>query len=340
MKTARVIGIAVAILSLAATVAGAGTSTRLGTSGAGELRLPVGAHSVALAGANNAAVTGAEAMFYNPAGMAASTNKTEVMFSYTQYIADMNLNYFAVSQEMGNFGHLGMSVKVLSIGDIPLTTETAPDGTGEVFSPTFSTLGLTYARQMTDRVNFGGTVYYVSEKVLQTASSGVAFDFGFQYDTGVRGVKFGFTMKNFGPSQEFSGSDFERNLHLGTDDPQAGTETVALGSAEFELPSSFTAGASIPLVQGVSNLTLHGLYSSNSFGVDDGRAGLEWSYRKDISIRGGYKYSSDDNDLFGLSYGAGLRVPLGNSNLWVDYAGQTVSDFFDDVQHVSVSFTF
>lgn len=340
MKTAKVIGIAVAILSLAATIAGAGTETRLGTSGASELRLPVGAHSVALAGANNASVTGAEAMFYNPAGMAGSPNKTEVLFSNTQYIADMKVNYFAVSQQMGGFGSLGLSVKVLSIGDIPLTTEIAPEGTGELFSPTFSTMGLTYARQMTDRVNFGGTVYYVAERVLQTTSSGVAFDFGFQYDTGVRGVRFGFTMKNFGPAQEFSGSDFERNLRLGTDDPQAGNRTVALSSAQFELPSSFTAGATLPLVQGVTTLTAHALYSSNSFGVDDGRAGLEWAWRKDIALRGGYKYSSDKNDLFGLSYGAGLRVPLGGSNLWVDYAGQQVSDFFDDVQHLSVSFTF
>ncbi len=340
MKTLRVIGIAIAILSLAATFAGAGTETRLGTSGASELRIPVGVRGIALGGADIASVTGAEAMFYNPAGIAGTENKTELQFSNTQYIADMKLNYFAVSQNLGNLGFVGFSAKVLSIGDITYTTETAPDGTGEVFSPTFSTLGLTYARAMTDRVNFGGTIYYVAERILQETAAGVAFDFGFQYDTGYRGAKLGLSMKNFGPAQNFTGSDFERNLRLPEDDPQAGNRTVALGTAEYELPSYFTAGASLPLVQGTNTLTAHVLYASNSFGVDDGRIGVEWSWRGDVSLRAGYKLTSSDDDLFDVSYGAGFRVPVGSSHLTVDYAGQRVSDFFDDVQHVGVGFTF
>ena len=120
--------------------------------------------------------------------MAATEANTEVVFSHTAYIADINLNYFALAHSFGNLGFVGLSAKVLSIGDIPRTTETAPDGTGEIFSPTFATLGATYSRRMTDRVNFGGTVYYLSEKILQETATGVAFDFGFQYDAGYRGL--------------------------------------------------------------------------------------------------------------------------------------------------------
>jgi hypothetical protein len=143
-------GVALAILVVHAGLAAAGTETRLGTGGAPELRLPVGARSIALAGADLGSVSGVEAIYYNPAGLAATDSRTEVAFSYTKYIADMNLNYFGVATTLGDWGMLGVSVKVLSIGDIVQTTETAPDGNGNTFSPTYSTLGLTYAKRMTD----------------------------------------------------------------------------------------------------------------------------------------------------------------------------------------------
>jgi hypothetical protein len=333
-------GIVVAAVALHAGMAWAGTDTRLGTGGGSELRIPVGAKSVALAWSNVGSSTGAEALFSNPAGLASAEHKTEVLFSHAAYIANMNLEYVAIAQQMGGFGAIGFSAKVLSVGDIVVTTEAAPDGTGQTINPTFATLGFTYAKQLTDRVNFGGTLYYISETVMQTSSSGAAFDFGFQYDTGYKGIRLGAAMKNFGPSQAFSGSDFERNLHLPEDDPQAANRTVALGSAEYELPSLFAGGLSWPVLQGVNTVTVHGLYQSNSFGVDEGRFGAEYGWRKTLALRVGYKYTTSDNELFGLTYGLGLRVPLGSANVYVDYAGQQVSDFFDDVQHIGVTLTF
>lgn len=334
------------ILLIPAGVAWAGSEGRIGTGGGSELRLPVGARTVGLAGANIGAITGAEALFYNPAGLAATEAGTEVVFSYAQWLDDMDLNYVAIAQKMGGFGSIGFSAKVLSIGDIPFTSETAPDGNGEIFSPTFSTLGITYAKTLTDRVSFGATVSYISERVLQTAANGVAFDFGFQYDTGFNGIRLGMTMKNYGPPQEFGGSDFERNQQLTGDNPQAAPHTVGLTSAEFELPSAFASAASWPVVRGVNNLTVHALYQSNSYDVDEFRAAAEFGWRKDFALRVGYLYNShqsdeDETSLFGLSYGAGVRVPIGAaSSMYVDYAGQSVSDFFDDVQHVGVTFTF
>ena len=332
--------ILMAALVLHAGHAWAGTEERLGTGGSSELRIPVGARSVAMAWANLGSVAGVDALFSNPAGLAGTDNRTEVLFSYARYIADMNLNYVAIGQKVGDFGSLGFSAKVLGVGDIIRTTETAPDGTGDIFSPTFSTLGLTYAKALTDRVNFGGTVYYIAESILQTNSNGVAFDFGFQYDTGFRGIRLGAAMKNFGGSQEFGGADFESNQHLPGDDPQAANRTLALTSAEYELPSLFAGGASWPVVRGIHNVTLHGLYQSNSFNVDEFRLGGEYRWRTDFSVRLGYKASSNSDELFDFSYGAGLRVPFGGSNMYVDYAGQRVSNFFDDVQHISVEFTF
>ena len=148
-------------------------------------------------------------------------------------------------------------------------------------------------------------------------------------------------MRNVGPNMEFKGTDFDRLQLLPTDDPQAASRNLSLSSAEFELPTTFQFGMSYPVTRGPEGtVTIHGLYMSNSFAVDEGRVGAEWGYKKMFALRGGYKITSNSDDLFGFSYGVGLRVPLGGSNLWVDYAGQTVSDFFDDVQHVSATFQF
>jgi hypothetical protein len=341
MKTIRRIALAIVIVMTAVTPALAGSPERLGTSGADELRLPVGVRSVGLGGADAAAVIGVEALYYNPAGIALGKANTEVMFSYSRLIADMDLNYVAVTQKMGGFGTLGLSVKALSIGDIERTTETAPDGTGEIFSPTFATIGLSYGREVTDRVSFGGTLTYVNESILQESAHGIAFDLGFQYDTDFRGMRFGLAMKNVGPSLDFTGSDFERLQQVSGDDPNAAKRALSSGSAAFELPSWFQFGVSYPALtspQGV--LTLHGLYASNSFMVDEGRVGAEYTYRHDYAIRGGYKLTTDGSDLYGFSYGAGLRLAVGSSHMWLDYAGQSVSDFFDDVQHVALTFQF
>lgn len=337
--------IAAGLVIFQAGAAWAGSETRLGTGGGSELRLPVGARTMGVFGSNVGSVSGAEALFYNPAGMVATEAGTEVTFSYARWLADMNLNYVALAQKMGNFGSLGFSAKVLSVGDIIYTSETAPEGNGDVFSPTFSTLGLTYGKALTDRVNFGATVYYINEKVMQTTAAGVAFDFGFQYDTGFQGMKLGLSMKNFGPPQAFSGSDFERNQVLDEDDPQAAPHNASLLTSEFELPSSFSGAVSWPVIRGVNNFTLHGLYQSNSYDVDELRVGAEFGWRKDFALRAGYVYNShqaddDETSLFGLAYGAGVRVPMGSSSMYVDYAGQSVSDFFDDVHHIGVSFLF
>jgi hypothetical protein len=234
-----------------------------------------------------------------------------------------------------------VSAKVLSIGDIIQTTETAPDGTGATFSPTFSVIGLTYGKAMTDRVNFGGSLNYSSERILQETAAGVSFDFGFQYDTGVRNAKLGIALKSIGPNMTYSGTDFEFITPVPGSDPQAKGRNVATQSAAFELPTSLQASVGVPLVQGVSPVNVFGAYNSNSFGRDEARLGAEWTLKKMLSLRGGYVYSGDSNASYQYSYGLGLRVPLGSSHMNVDWAAQPVhGGYFDDVQNLSIGVTF
>ena len=60
--------LSILIVLLCVGMVAAEDTNRMGTAGAVELRLPVGARATALSGAVLADVTGAEALFWNPAG--------------------------------------------------------------------------------------------------------------------------------------------------------------------------------------------------------------------------------------------------------------------------------
>jgi len=326
----------------------AGSGNKVGTAGAQELRIPVGSVATALAGANIATTSGVEALYWNPAGVAVLPH-TEAMFSYMTYIADIKVNYAGFTTNMGQFGSVGLSAKVMNIGDIDVTTEENPNGTGETYNPTFMVLGGTYARRMTDRVFFGGTFQYVYEKIRTEQATGICFDFGLQYDTKWNGVKFGLVMKNFGPDMTFSGPGFEHSVAIPGDDPQAQRRIVRIVPAAFNLPTSVHMGVSMNLVDTEEyGISPHFTFQSNNFSHDEYRLGLEGSFlRRMIALRVGVVQSGaasglfdeNDNYLFGLNAGVGLNVPLGMSHLLFDYSwGKT--DFFDDISWFSLRFAF
>ena len=336
-------------LLLVAGTAHAGSDERQGTSGANELRIPVGPRSTALGGTTVADAYGPEALYWNPAGLA-TMNETDVYFSHLSYIADMGVNYFAVTTKAGSFGNIGFSAKMLDVGDVFVTTEAAPEGTGEVLSPTFATFGLSYARQFTDRVRFGATAQFINETVREARARGVAFDFGFQYDTGYNGLAFGFVMKNFGTAMEFSGSDFEFNVPVPDAEPSASNRTVTSTSSSFEMPSYFQIGAGYDLINAGSaassnnHLRVLGTFSSMNFTPDEVRGGAEYSYKDMFALRAGYgsRVSNSDADVYnGFSFGAGLNLKIGStSRLRFDYANRMVKEFFDDTNEFAVRLTF
>jgi hypothetical protein len=261
----------------------------------------------------------------------------------------MKVNFAGVTTTFGKLGSIGLSAKVLNVGDIEVTTEFAPDGTGEYFNPTFMVLGATYARRMTDRVNFGGTFQYVYEKIRTEEATGVAFDFGLQYDTKWHGVKFGLVMKNFGPDMTFSGPGFEHSVMIPGDDPQSQRRIVRIVPASFSLPTSIHMGVSMALVDEEEYaVTPHFTFQSNNFSYDEFRLGLEGAFLKRIiSVRVGMVHSAaadgmmdeEDNYLYGLNAGVGINVPIGMSHLLFDYSwGKT--DFFDDISWYTLRFTF
>jgi len=88
---------------------------------------------IATGGAFLANITGLESIYYNPAGLDIYP-QTEAMFSYVSYLADINISYFAIGTSLGDIGSIGLDLKSFDFGDIPVTNESFPDGTGETYS--------------------------------------------------------------------------------------------------------------------------------------------------------------------------------------------------------------
>jgi hypothetical protein len=358
----RIVLRALVLSALLAVVAGsalAGSEGRKGTAGAMELRIPVGARGTALGGAVAGDVSGVEAMFWNPAGIAAIEG-TDVLLSHQTYFADMKVNYVGVASKMGSAGVLGIAAKVLSVGDINVTTEAAPDGTGEVLTPTFTVMGVSWAKQFTDRVNFGGTLNWVNESIVDNNASGLAFDLGVQYLTDWRGFRLGMVMKNYGTSMAYTGPGFELRVQDPNADPNASPKILTSSSSKFEMPSYFTLSTSYNVMQSsVTKLTALGAFQNNNFSGDNLRGGLEWAYRDLFALRGSYygtfngtidqasgeetfKFGAGDDLYAGWSMGAGIKTKLGSeAKVGVDFAWKPLkSGTFDDIYELGVNLHF
>jgi hypothetical protein len=311
----------------------AGRGDKAGTSAAPELLIPVGGRDLALGGASIATTRGVDAIYWNPAGLPRSNYSTEAMFSHMNYIADIGVEYMALSTKFEGFGSLGFSLKALSFGDIAITTEDNPDGTGELFSPTYVTVGLTYARLLTDRISVGFTTNLMSERVDRVSATGVAFSVGLQYSgfANVGGLNIGVAVKNIGPGMSFDGSGLLRQAIPG--DVLRPSSQLKIEAATDELPSTIELGVGYTYsLEEQHNLTMSSVFQNNNFSDDEYKLGLEYDYDNTLFLRGGYDLAQEtleDSYIYGLTAGAGVHYAFTGLDVTVDYAFRSV-DFLQD----------
>jgi hypothetical protein len=329
----------------------AGTVKRRGTAGAMELMIPVGSVGTALSGNYTAGISGIEALYWNPAGLAASTQSAEMLVSRMRYIADINLNYAAVQANFGKLGNLAASFKTLDFGDIPVTTSDATDGTGATYSPSFITLGVTYSRAMTDRILFGFTTKLVSEQIMTVNASGIGFDFGVQYNTHM-GLKLGVALRNLGTSMHFDGSDLEQIVNRPgyVDQPTGQAEYLRQVAQSFEMPTTMDIGVSYTykIIPG-HEVTAMGNFQNYQFGYDNYGVGLEYCFKAEkmaVALRGGLTAAQDpdsgkllfkDKDnIFGPSLGGSIFYQLAPQFcLTIEYAYR-MNELLSDNQWMSL----
>lgn len=314
-----------------------GGQNRAGTASAPVLMIPVGGQYIAMQGANVSSVRGLEAIYWNPAGVALSDYGAEAIFSYRRYIADMSMNFVAVSGDLG-IGMFGVSFRSLSVGDINVTTMDEPDGNGEIMSPTYFVLGLTYSYVLTDRISIGANVNLINESWANVSATGFAFDFGVEYQDvlSVPNLSVGITVKNLGGAMQYGGS----GLTVLANDPNSsrGLTYYNVEAAQFELPSTIAMGVSYKReINEENSISVSGCFNNNNYSYDNYRFGAEYSFKNLLFIRGGYLFSANttDNapDIY-EDFSAGIGINFGSIsdvNVSLDYAYIPVKYF--DTNH-------
>lgn len=326
-------------LLLAATSFGAfaGNPDRQGEAGAYELLINPWARSAGLHTMNTSFISGPEAMQLNVAGVARIT-KTEVVLSHTIYLdgADMRLNALGFGQKMGKNGALGISLTSVDFGDIPLTSVGVPEGSGATFSPSFFTIGVSYAHMFANKISVGFGIKSVNETITNVSARGFGMDAGVQYVTGAKdNFKFGIALRNIGTNMSFKGE----GLSQAQTNPDATYDynlTYYNRPAGFELPSQLNIGLSYDWILAKDyKLTGLGNFCSNAFSRDQVGLGLElagsklWAfrvaYKTEMGVSQGSPEATVDN---GLAGGFSVAVPLkknSDTRLALDYAYRTTS---------------
>lgn len=314
---------------LMATSLYAGDVARKGTTGAEELLIPVGARGIATGGSFLANVTGLESIYYNPAGLDVYP-QTEVMFSYVNYLADINISYFAVGTSLGDFGSLGFDLKSMDFGDIPVTTVEFPDGTGSTYSPSFLTLGLTYSKLLTDRISIGTNFKLISENIENTSATGFAIDAGVQYRF-TESLMIGAAVKNIGSNMEFAGQNLTTSTGIPGSAPGSTNGAYQIIAESFQIPSYFQLSLTYALnFNEQNNLMFAGAYTANNSLEDIANFGLEYGFMNNFFVRGGYNFLMENSSeyIYGLTFGAGLDYKIGGEVGFVfDYAFRDVKEF-------------
>ncbi len=321
----------------------AGGGSRNGTAGAAQLLIPVGARGIALAGSTLVGATGLEGLYWNPASLVRSESSTNVMFSHMNYIADIGVEYGAISTNIEGFGALAFSVKSLGVDDINVTTVQNPDGTGQTFKPQFMTLGLSYARLLSDRISVGVTANLVTEQLALVSASGLSLNVGISYKdlANIDGLGFAVVLKNLGPQMKFDGSGL--NIKANSDDFLRGTQYYKVDAAAFELPTTLELGFGYSINFGQMNaININGVFQNSQFYYDEYKVGLEYAFNNTLFVRGGYLLmpeANEDDRVYGLTAGVGVNYSLGDVGLRFDYAFRETK-FFDDNHIFTVALGF
>ncbi len=317
-----------------------GNPDRQGEAGANQLLINPWARSAGLHTMNTSMATGTDAMFINVAGLS-RINKMQVNLGNTRYLegADIQVNSLGFATKVGKKGGaFGLSLVAFNFGDIEVTTENNPEGTGATYSPSFFNIGLSYSYTFDKKVSVGILLRGISENIADVGAFGIALDAGVQYVSGAKDqFKFGTSLRNMGSPMKFSGE----GLSFPTNNPQGGTQypiTVTQRAAGFELPSMLNIGITYDFYAGDRNrITVVSNFTANSFSVDQLGAGIEYAFMEKFMVRGGYRYdlgvpnSDPQHNIYsGLCAGATIEVPTKKDSAGrfaIDYAYLATNPF-------------
>lgn len=325
----RITAVVIAVLLLKPALPQESTS-KAGTAGAQFLKIGVGARAMALAGAFGAVADDPSALYWNPAGLT-KVRRLSFFGTHLQWFADLSHQFAGLVVPVGEHNTLGLSATFLNTGEIEITTIQEPAGTGFFYDASDVAIGLSYARQLTDRFSVGLTGKFVQQSIYNESASAFAVDIGTLLHTGFRGLKIGMQLSNFGGKLKLDGRDLIRSYDTNPRNTRNPGVESRLATEPWDLPLNFRVGVAMDVV-GDGNSFLQSEASRLTVAVDgnhpiDGpevaHFGVEYRWHSVLSLRGGYRLNYDVQDL---TYGAGLQVPISEASFFFDFATTDLND--------------
>lgn len=298
--------------------------SKTGTTAASFLEIGVGASANAMGGAFVGLANDASALYWNVGGIS-RLSQYEAILVHTDWIADIKFDYAGLIIPLGDFGNIGFSFTSLSMDDMKVRTIEQPEGTGENFSAGDIAVGISFARNMTERFSVGVTVKYIKQTIWHMNSSAFAFDAGTVFRTDLLGgLTIGAVMSNFGTPMRLEGRDSRYFIRV-DDSKQGSNERIPVNIEldTWDLPLYFQIGVSTQafdygdykLIVAADALVPNNDYQSLNVGT-------EFSFMDYLSLRGGYNSLFLQDAEGGLSFGVGVnsKMLLSAAMINFDYA--------------------
>lgn len=320
-------------------------SQKVGTTSLQFLKVSPTARATAMGEAYVSVAKGVDAVFWNPSGITFSENH-ELSTTLTMWLFDTKQTAIAYSKQLGDWGAIGLQFQYVNFGEIEETKVEYlmfvgegqnkyynPGLTGRKFIPYSYLLGLTYAKQLTDKFATGLTAKYISENLysqktaVYITSSGqenecktfintILFDFGISYNTGFKSIRLGAAVQNFGPQIKFAKEAYPAPLifRIGGNANLIGKEALFFQN----ISNRFTI--TYDMIQP------NDYYQQMNFG-------FEYSFADVVFLRSGYKYNYDSD---GITFGVGVKTELSNYFLSADYSFGDMGKYLNDVHRISI----
>jgi len=278
---------------------------KVGTAGAQFLEIGVSARAIGMGEAFLGVSDDASVLYYNPGALSTIT-QIEGIVTHVDYPADINYEFVGVVIPAPSLAStFGVSLYWLGMDEMNVTNYQNPHGNGQTFRAGDMALGLSYGAGLTDRFSLGITVKYLNQRIERARAIGWASDIGLYYDTGYRNFKICMVLANFGPDMKFI-------------------------TEPYPLPIDFRFGTSIDVISSENSRMIFAAQGSHpNDNLEKYNFGIEYWYNDMFALRTGKKFNYDyyDDSEFagGMTFGAGLRLPVGFSSVStvsIDYAYQ------------------
>lgn len=284
----RRIPVALAVLLVLPAVLHAGSS-RVGTSSAAFLQVPVGPRNIALGEAYSAIGADPFVVWGQPAVWATGEGHPAVAFQHNDFFLDLEQQYLAGYGAVWG-GGLGVAVTRFDAGDLLRTFEDATGdfaGSSGTFDAGDWAVAVGYGRRWTDRWTVGITGKVIRSEIDNVDATTFGVDLGGRYEYSDR-LTLGIAVTNIGRGQRF----------LRARDPLP--LTVRAGGA-YRLGNRLVAA--IDLVQP----------RDHAF---ETHVGIEWRPIRALALRVGYSQARDEDNREGLTAGVGVHI----GDFALDYA--------------------